>query len=501
MVCDKGAAPVSFQPVSCLNVNVGGVMMANTNDKEPVVHIPPFGACSLTGGAPCAMVPIMWSDTSPVRVRGAETLEFQSCLQCGVGGKISFLTSGQVPLPPGELDALMEEHGEAEEDESGWGWWDTAELIPVIGNVIGMAREAKKGNWGMVAFNAAFLMLDVATLGVASLVTAPAKGVIKAGIKYATKTAIKAGAKVAAAKTLAKGGAAALGKAVSKKVASIVGEKGIVCVVACFAKGTLVSVEDGQQPIEDIRVGQKVWAQDETTGAVQLKRVVRVSTKEAPITVDVTVGEEIIRTTAEHPFYTRSGWKNAGALTEEDEVLTRGGFWHRVRAAQNNFAPQVVYNLEVEDLSNYFVGAWEWLVHNTKICLMELAQAGVKYAKDIINGQRFDKVMAEVYDYTQIVMKNGKRVDAIVPGREVISHKFTQLADIQLDTAKGYISELVTKYSDEMTNSKKILDGLGEQVSTKKLRNILEVPPQLKAIPQEILDYADQEDVIIREIS
>ena len=37
----------------------------------------------------------------------------------------------------------MEEHGE--ETGGGWGWWDTAELIPVIGNVIGMVREAKKG--------------------------------------------------------------------------------------------------------------------------------------------------------------------------------------------------------------------------------------------------------------------------------------------------------------------------------------------------------------------
>ena len=70
------------------------------------------------GCSPCVPAPIDWMDTYKVKVKGQETILFKSNLPCGVGGKIEFITSGQVPLPPKEYDKLLEEHGE-EEDEGG----------------------------------------------------------------------------------------------------------------------------------------------------------------------------------------------------------------------------------------------------------------------------------------------------------------------------------------------------------------------------------------------
>ncbi len=156
MMCDKGATPGQFTPNTNTNITISGALVATEFDKAPLVHVPCFGACAAKGGSACTPAPIKWMDTYSVRVKQGETLLFKSSLPCSVGGKIEFLTSGQVPLPPGELEALMEEFGEEEEEEGGWGWWDTAELIPVVGNVIGMVREAKKGNWGMFALNAVF---------------------------------------------------------------------------------------------------------------------------------------------------------------------------------------------------------------------------------------------------------------------------------------------------------------------------------------------------------
>ena len=62
---------------------------------------------------------------------------------------------------------------------------------------------------------------------------------------------------------------------------------------------------------------------------------------------------------------------------------------------------------------------------------------------------------------------------------------------------KKYIDEIIDKYADKMTKSKK----LTKQISTRGRKKILEIPPQKNGIPQEILDYAKDAGVTIREIS
>lgn len=41
----------------------------------------------------------------------------------------------------------------------------------------------------------------------------------------------------------------------------------------CFVAGTLVTIEDGFKPIEEIQVGDKVLSEDETTGEIAIKKV------------------------------------------------------------------------------------------------------------------------------------------------------------------------------------------------------------------------------------
>ena len=190
LLCDKGSMPSVFHPSNGEGVKMRGVKASNSLDKISNEHIRPFGACSLQNGKPCTPVPLEWEDTYGVKINGGTTLLKKSCIQCGNGGKISFLNSGQVPLPQEELERLLEESGD-QEDDNGWGWWDTAELIPIVGNIIGMVREAQKGNWGMFVLNAAFLVLDLASLGTASLATATVKGFVKAGIKATAKSMAK----------------------------------------------------------------------------------------------------------------------------------------------------------------------------------------------------------------------------------------------------------------------------------------------------------------------
>lgn len=504
MFCDKGTMPSPFQPTNGEGVKMSGLTTSNSLDKIPNQHIMPFGACSVQNGKPCTPVPLVWQDTYGVKINGGTTLIKKSCIQCATGGKITFLNSGQIPLPQGELDNLLEENGE-KEDDSGWGWWDTAELIPVVGNIIGMVREAKKGNWGMFALNAAFLVLDVVTLGTASLATAGVKGGIKAGIKIAAKSTAKKVAQSTSkalakggVKKLAKGGAQALSKGIAKATAKLATAKGIMCVTACFKKGTLVATANGQKPIEQINTGDLVWAFNENTGKQALKKVIGTFNKQVDATIELTLQNETITTTAEHPFFTKQGWKEASKLTEEDFVITKKGTWHNIKASNFVHQKETVYNFEVEDFSTYFVGKLKWLVHNAKVCLVALAKAGVKYAKNILNGQMFDKAMRKAYGAanSQIKMANGKILD-VLTNKELISHKFTQLADVTFDTAKKYIDEIGNKYANQTTKSRK----LAEQVDTKKMKQILEIPPQKNGIPEEVLKHAKKKGVEIREIS
>ena len=94
------------------------------------------------------------------------------------------------------------------------------------------------------------------------------------------------------------------------------------------------------------------------------------------------------------------------------------------------------------------------------------------------------------------ITKKGKVLD-VLTNTEIISHKFTQLSKIQFNTAKGYIDEIGKKYANKLTNSKKLTN----QISTRKRKQILEIPPQKNGIPQNVLDHAKKNSVKIREVS
>lgn len=66
---------------------------------------------------------------------------------------------------------------------------------------------------------------------------------------------------------------------------------------SCFVAGTPVLTEDGDKPIEDVTVGDYVWAWDEATGTTELKQVVETYVNETSELTHIFVnGEEIVAT-------------------------------------------------------------------------------------------------------------------------------------------------------------------------------------------------------------
>jgi len=247
MMCDKGAAPGFFRPTYNMTTKLSSCVATTQMDRFPIVNIPCFGVCAATQ-KPCVPVPIEWQKTYKVTVRGMETLLFRSFMPCGLGGKIEFVTSGQIPLPPEVLEDIekMQEQGVKEAEESGWGWLDTLELVPVIGSIVGAVREGVKGNWGMMALNIGFLAMDVGGLftGGATTVAATAgKTAVKTGVKVAAKSAVKTAAKQVGKSGLKTGvrlSGKGAGKAFKTEAGKIVAKagKGTKTVLACFAAGT-----------------------------------------------------------------------------------------------------------------------------------------------------------------------------------------------------------------------------------------------------------------------
>ena len=108
-------------PTHNMHINVSNCLVTNKMNILPIVNIPSFGICVSTRCA-CIPSPTMWQDTYQVKVKGQETLLYRSYMPCALGGKIEFVTSGQIPLPPDALDDIeaMQNESQEEEDE-GWG--------------------------------------------------------------------------------------------------------------------------------------------------------------------------------------------------------------------------------------------------------------------------------------------------------------------------------------------------------------------------------------------
>ncbi len=404
MTCDKGAAIMPFT-TNPRTTTVEGVVAANESDKIPIANIPSFVMCSV-GNVPCIPLPLpapgsghpmgggsVWNDTGKEfsTVDGLPPVLFRSCVNCSKGGKIEFLTTGQLLLsqldPTGEFERQMNEINEEAEEmreeyqqaEDSVGESGLVEgFIPVWGSGRDAVASFQQGKWGWGVFNSVMVVVDVATLGGSSIV----KGGIRAGVKVTvkefaeglTKKLVALGAAKLAAKELLTNPAAI------RNALRLTGRK---LVTACFPAGTPVAVEGGFKNIEDIKIGDLVWSYNPDTLETGLKKVVDTHQSIADSTIKLTIGEEVIETTHSHPFYTKTGWKDAGHLNTEDEIKSKKGQWTRIKAISFSNISKKVYNFTVRDWHTYFVGAWAWLVHNG--CLDDL----IKHRRDhILNRHR-----------------------------------------------------------------------------------------------------------------
>jgi hypothetical protein len=126
-----------------------------------------------------------------------------------------------------------------------------------------------------------------------------------------------------------------------------------------------VATETGSVPIEEIEVGDQVWACNPETGMIMLAEVTRVFVRTSDHLLVVTVGGETIVTTAEHSFWVVGrGWTRAARLVVGDVLRTLEGGTVAVEGIQHQDGAVIVYNFEVAGDHTYFVSQRRVLVHN-----------------------------------------------------------------------------------------------------------------------------------------
>ena len=132
-----------------------------------------------------------------------------------------------------------------------------------------------------------------------------------------------------------------------------------------FAAGTEVLTSEGEKPIEEVAVGDRVWAYNEKTGREGLYTVNRLFTRIAPKQVLINVGNEVIEATIEHEFYVdNKGWVEAQELSVGDQLVQYGNSKMMVTSLQPINRNVKVYNFEVDSAHTFYISKDKLLVHN-----------------------------------------------------------------------------------------------------------------------------------------
>ena len=138
---------------------------------------------------------------------------------------------------------------------------------------------------------------------------------------------------------------------------------------SCFIAGTLVSLGTIFKNIEDIKIGDIVLSYNEQTKRNEysevLQTMIHVVNEEI---YNLYIEDEVLSVTGIHKFLIKRNnyydWIPASELQINDQVFFADGTWHFVNEIKINLQFTTVYNFEVANNHNYYVGKNQILAHN-----------------------------------------------------------------------------------------------------------------------------------------
>jgi Pretoxin HINT domain len=137
-------------------------------------------------------------------------------------------------------------------------------------------------------------------------------------------------------------------------------------IISCFAAGTTVRTLTGDRAIETLKIGDQVLTQDTATGELRYQSISTVHHNPPSATLRVALGEEVILATGFHRFWKAGhGWVMARELKPGDTLRTLDGL-ARVKSIEADKV-QPVFNLDVAEDADFFVGKAGSLVHDNTL--------------------------------------------------------------------------------------------------------------------------------------
>jgi len=148
----------------------------------------------------------------------------------------------------------------------------------------------------------------------------------------------------------------------------------------CFTAGTQVYTEEGYKNIEDVKIGDRVWAYNDKTSDFEIKEVIETFTREFSQIYKIHFGNEILEVTNEHPFFVGGKWLKVQDLKVGDNLTLYDGSTtpiNEIEFVEGNFK---VYNFTVDEFHTYYVSRQNVLVHNGNPCSFNISWKGFSSA-------------------------------------------------------------------------------------------------------------------------
>jgi len=180
------------------------------------------------------------------------------------------------------------------------------------------------------------------------------------------------------------------------------GKAGKLSKACCFVAGTQVLTKDGYKNIEDVKLGEKLWAKNTETGEQEWKPVTKIFVEPDRGIYEIKLkGKDgfvqKIEATDDHPFYVMShGWKNTIELKVGDQIETDGFDAMTITSVIDQKRQDLTYNFTVADFHTYYVTKRNVLVHNCGIKMKDVGtnaertSGNMKDVKNAVSEAGFD---------------------------------------------------------------------------------------------------------------
>lgn len=213
----------------------------------------------------------------------------------------------------------------------------------------------------------------------------------------------------------------------------------------CFVAGTLVWGENGMVPIEEVRVGDKVWSRSDSTGLLALKTIEQTFIYKGKETyllhLEGINGPRVVAATGNHPFWSEPGrWTELDQLVVGSRVWTESG-WQTVIAIEKQPGSRTVYNFTVADYHSYFVGSDKAWVHNTNC--NKIAEESSDAVENAI--KRKGKGQPRLPDDAQVVRGGTNLPGQFENGSGVVKTADGRLINVSTQSAPGKSVEELSK--------------------------------------------------------